>query len=113
MQVGANEAEIREFFGQHGVGIIRVNYPQNHAGRVQKIAYVEFGDEEAMREALEGHAETLQGVIPEVKQAADRDSHESGFRGRGGPGGRGRFVSRGLVAAGLATRPPGAGGNGA
>lgn len=37
--------------------IIRVNYPQNHAGKAQKIAYVEFGDEEAMRAALEGHAE--------------------------------------------------------
>jgi len=72
-QVGANEAVIREFFGEHetGVGlticvvfavlrylqIIRVNYPQNHAGKAQKIAYVEFGDEEAMKAALEGHAE--------------------------------------------------------
>ena len=73
-QVGANEADIREFFGEHrtGVGltlcvtfavlryllqIIRVNYPQNHAGKAQKIAYVEFGDEEAMKAALEGHAE--------------------------------------------------------
>lgn len=73
IQAGANEAEIREFFGEHGarVGltscamstvlkdfqIIRVNYPQNHAGKAQKIAYVEFGDEGAMRAALEGHAE--------------------------------------------------------
>ena len=71
IQVGANEAEIREFFGEHGAGvgltscaaftvlkylqIIRVNYPQNHAGKAQKIAYVEFGDEEAMKAALEGH----------------------------------------------------------
>ena len=52
----------------------------------------------------------LHGVIPEVKQAVDRDSRESGFRGRGGSRG-GRFFSRGLVAAGLA-RPPGSGGNG-
>ena len=37
--------------------ILRVNYPQNHAGKAQKIAYVEFGDEEAMKAALEGHAE--------------------------------------------------------
>ena len=142
IQVGANEAEIREFFGEHGTGvgltnlvaftmlkymqIIRVNYPQNHAGKAQKIAYVEFGDEEAMKAALEGHTgvsgyplnwwdrdsrflQTLHGVIPEVKQAADRDTREGG-RGRGGPGGRGRFFSRGLADAGL--RPPGAGGNG-
>jgi len=110
IQVGANEAEIREFFGEHGAGIIRVNYPQNHAGKAQKIAYVEFGDEETMKAALEGHAETLHGVTPEVKQAVDRDSREGGFRGRGGPGGRGRFFSRGLAAAGLA-RLPGVGGN--
>lgn len=72
-QVGANEADIREFFGEYGTGvgltiyvvfvvlrclqIIRVNYPQNHAGKAQKIAYVEFGDEEAMKAALDGHAE--------------------------------------------------------
>ena len=72
-QVGANEADIRDFFGEHGTGvgsmicvavavlrylqIIRVNYPQNHTGKAQKIAYVEFGDEEAMKAALEGHKE--------------------------------------------------------
>lgn len=72
MQVGADEAEIREFFGEHGAGvglinymvstvlkflqIIRVNYPQTHAGKAQKIVYVEFGDEETMKAALEGHA---------------------------------------------------------
>jgi len=79
MQVGATETEIREFFGDHGAGvglmnclmstilkqlqIIRVNYPQSHAGKAQKIAYVEFGDEEAMRAALEGHAE-VSGCLP-------------------------------------------------
>lgn len=110
MQVGANEGEIREFFGKNGVGIIRVNYPQSHAGKAQKIAYVEFGDEEAMKAALEGHAETLHDLVPEIKQATDRESREGGFRGRGGPGGRGRFFSRGLAAAGLA-RPPGVGGS--
>lgn len=73
MQVGANEAEIREFFKEHGAGvgstdrvafnvlrhsqIIRVSYPQNPTGKAQRIAYVEFGDEEAMKAALEGHAE--------------------------------------------------------
>ena len=34
--------------------IIRVSYA---AGKAQKIAFVEFGDEEAMRAALGGHAE--------------------------------------------------------
>jgi len=113
LQVGASEAEIREFFGEHGAGIIRVNYPQTLAGKAQKIAYVEFGDEEAMKAALEGHAETLHGVTPEVKQAAERDSRDTGFRGRGGggPRGRGGFFSRNLAAAGLARRPP-ADGNG-
>ena len=50
-------------------------------------------------------------MLPEVKQAVDRDSREGGGRGRGGiGGGRGRFFSRGLVDAGL--RPPAVGGNG-
>jgi len=44
-------------------------------------------------------------VMPEVKQAMDRENREGGFRGRGGPGGRGRFFSRGLAAAGLAKLP--------
>ena len=79
MQVGAAEAEIREFFGEHGIGvglmncvvfiilkysqITRVNYPQSHAGKAQKIAYVEFGDEEAMKAALDGHAEVSECLL--------------------------------------------------
>jgi len=105
---GVNEVEIREFFGEHAAGITRVNYPPTHAGKAQKIAYVEFGDEEAMKAALAGHAETLHGVVPEVKQAADRDSNA--FRGRGGSGGKSRFFSRNLAAAGLA-KLSGGGGN--
>lgn len=54
---------------------------------------------------------TLHGATPEVKQAGVRDNRDGGFRGRGGPGGRGRYFSRNFAAAGL-TRSPGAGGNG-
>ena len=32
--------------------ITRVNYPANFAGRNQKMCYVEFGDEEAMKAGL-------------------------------------------------------------
>ena len=79
MQVGATEEEIREFFGEHRAGvsltncamttilkylqITRVNYPPSHAGKTQRIAYVEFGDEEAMKAALVGHAE-VSGCLP-------------------------------------------------
>lgn len=34
-----------------------MNYPNNFAGKNQKIAYVEFGDEEAMKAGMEKHAE--------------------------------------------------------
>lgn len=87
MQVGASETEIRQFYGEHGVGvgssacvlsiilrcsqIIRVSYPQ---GKAQKIAFVEFGDEEAMRAALGGHAEvseTSSNRRPRLMRAAD------------------------------------------
>lgn len=57
MTVPANEAELREFFGEAKGGIIRVSYPQSFAGKQQKIAYVEFGDEETMRAGLAQHAE--------------------------------------------------------
>lgn len=87
------------------------------------MAFVEFRDEEAMNKALEDHADvsgylmnwlsrrlmllqTLNGCKPEVKQASDR---ESGLRGMGRQS-RGRYISRGLAAAGL-TRPTGGGGN--
>lgn len=54
--VTATESELRDFFGEAKAGIIRVNFPQSYPGRA-KIAYVEFGDEEAMRAGLEKHAE--------------------------------------------------------
>ncbi|TFK64910.1 hypothetical protein BDN72DRAFT_825110 [Pluteus cervinus] len=114
MQISSivTEAEIREFFGEAQAGITRVNIPQAFPGRA-KIAYVEFGDEEAMKTGLTNHAEKLKDVIPEVKKAQDREARgENNFRGGGrGRGGRGGFVARGLSAAGL-TRPHGPKGSG-
>lgn len=34
-----------------------MTYPNNFAGKQFKMAYVEFGDEEAMKAGLEKHAE--------------------------------------------------------
>jgi len=106
MSVPATEAELRDFFGDAKAGIIRVNSPQTYPGRA-KIAYVEFGDEEAMRAGLEKHAEKLKDTVPEVKQATPpEERHAGGIRG--GPPGRGRgrggFAARGFAAAGL-TKP--------
>jgi RNA recognition motif-containing protein len=56
MSVTVTESELREFFGEAKEGIIRINLPQPYSGRA-KIAYVEFGDEEAMKAGLEKHAE--------------------------------------------------------
>ncbi|KAF8171818.1 hypothetical protein BJ912DRAFT_1065992 [Pholiota molesta] len=117
-QIQISEAEIREFFGEAREGITRVNIPHTFPGKA-RIAYVEFGDEEAMKAGLDKHAVTLKDTTPDVKQATDRESRgESPFRGfggrgrgRGGPGG---YAARGLSAAGL-TRgggPRGAGGGG-
>ncbi|KAI0057721.1 hypothetical protein BV25DRAFT_1994756 [Artomyces pyxidatus] len=94
----ANETELRDFFGDAKAGITRVNFPNSFGGRNLKIAYVEFGDEEAMKAGLEKHAEKLNDATPEVKQA-DREPREfrGGFRGRG----RGGFAARGFAAAGL------------
>jgi hypothetical protein len=100
--------------------ITRINVLPPIAGRA-RLAYIEFGDEEALKAGLENHADVrrpqslplilsntfsrfqkLKDIIPEVKQAIDRDSRDGGFRGRGrgGRGGSG-FVTRGLAAAGL------------
>lgn len=73
----ANEAEVREFFGNakegvcefpysyHGqyinvcryIQITRINYPSNFAGRGQKMCYIEFGDEDAMKAGLAKNGE--------------------------------------------------------
>ncbi|KAI0051455.1 hypothetical protein FA95DRAFT_1554545 [Auriscalpium vulgare] len=101
----ANETELREFFGDAKNGITRVNFPSSYGGRNLKIAYVEFGDEDAMKAGLEKHGETLNDGTPEVKQAdrEPREYHGGGFRGgrgRGGPRGS-AFATRGFMAAGL------------
>ncbi|KAJ3891129.1 hypothetical protein GG344DRAFT_47945 [Lentinula edodes] len=100
------ENELREFYAQ---GVTKVYFPNNTgAGRAQKLAYIEFGDEETMRRGLERSGQSLNGSIPELKQATDRETREreqrerarsGSFRGRGRGGGG--FASRGLAAAGL------------
>lgn len=103
MTVSANEAELREYFGDAAAGITRINYPSSFAGRHLKIAYVEFGDEETMKAGLEKRAEKFKDTVPEVMQATDRETREGHGRGRGR--GRGGFVARGFAAAGLTQRP--------
>ncbi|KAH9950137.1 hypothetical protein B0H21DRAFT_724989 [Amylocystis lapponica] len=107
MQNAANEGEVREFFADAKAGITRVNYPQNFPGRAQKMVYVEFGDEDAMKAGLARQGEKLKDVVPELKQATDKESRNAenggpprGFGGRG-RGGRGGYAARGFAAAGL------------
>ncbi|KAF9498250.1 hypothetical protein BDN71DRAFT_1443553 [Pleurotus eryngii] len=99
MTVAVTEAELRDFFGEAKGGITRVTIPPPFPGRNQRIAYVEFGDEEAMKAGLEKHAEKLKDTTPEVKQAQEREARGEPHRGRGR--GRGGFAARGLAAAGL------------
>ncbi|KAF9004685.1 hypothetical protein BDQ17DRAFT_1354497 [Cyathus striatus] len=98
------DSEIRDFFGEAKGGITRVNLPQAFTGRA-RLAYVEFGDEESMKAGLEKHAEKLNGIIPEVKQAQDREARGEpigrGFGGRGRGRGLGGYAARGFAAAGL------------
>ncbi|KAI1788951.1 hypothetical protein LXA43DRAFT_1023286 [Ganoderma leucocontextum] len=103
----ANEAEVRDFFGDAKEGITRISYPGNFAGRNQKMCYIEFGDEEGMRAGLMKGGQTLNDCLPEVKQATDKESrnaenvgHRGTFPGRA-RGGRGGFAARGFASAGL------------
>jgi hypothetical protein len=50
------DAEIKDFFGDAKNGITRINQPYHHLGK-SKLAYIEFGDEEAMKAGLEKHTE--------------------------------------------------------
>ncbi|PPR01787.1 hypothetical protein CVT24_001702 [Panaeolus cyanescens] len=110
------EQDVRDFFGDAKSGITRVNLPHPFPGKA-RLAYVEFGDEEAMKAGLEKHASTFKDSNPEVKQATDREQRGEPFgrgfggRGRGGRGGPG-FAARGLSAAGLTRGSPRGGGGG-
>ncbi|KAJ6631354.1 hypothetical protein B0H10DRAFT_1865964 [Mycena sp. CBHHK59/15] len=117
------DADIKEFFGDAKGGITKITLPPPFAGRPQRLGYIEFGDEEAMRAGLEKHLPKIKDMVPEVKQATDRESrgeppHRGGpGRGRGsrGGGGGGGYAMRGFAAAGLTrgvSRGGDAGGNG-
>ncbi|KAJ4468728.1 hypothetical protein J3R30DRAFT_1598991 [Lentinula aciculospora] len=85
MNVPASESDLREFYGDNvkDGGVIRVSFPSTTgAGRAQKLAYVEFGDEETMRRGLERTGQTLNGNIPELKQATDKETREREQRER-------------------------------
>ncbi|KAF8629614.1 hypothetical protein AX15_003355 [Amanita polypyramis BW_CC] len=98
-QIMVNEGDIKEFFGEAKGGITKVTIPAPYAGR-PKVAFIEFGDENAMKAGLEKHAEKIKDIVPEVKQASDKDSRgEHSFRGS--RRGRGGFAARGFAAAGL------------
>ncbi|KAF8351095.1 Ser/Thr protein phosphatase, partial [Amanita rubescens] len=98
-QITVNENDIRDFFQDVKDGITKITIPTPYTGR-PKVAFVEFGDEEAMKAGLEKHAEKLKDITPEVKQATDKESRgEHPFRGGRGRG-RG-FAARGFAAAGL------------
>ncbi|KAF8590277.1 hypothetical protein K439DRAFT_1382276 [Ramaria rubella] len=108
-----NEIDIREFFLDAKDGITAVKFPQSNFGRA-RVAFVEFGDEDAMKEGLNKHAEKLKDQTVHVSIADDRErdrpSDRGGFGGRG-RGGRGGFAQRAAAQAGL-VRPPSRGHSG-
>lgn len=55
-QIQVTEDEVRDFFGEAKDGITRVNFPHSFPGK-PKLAYVEFGDDEALKAGLDKHAE--------------------------------------------------------
>ncbi|EJD50739.1 hypothetical protein AURDEDRAFT_111933 [Auricularia subglabra TFB-10046 SS5] len=100
------EVDVREFFQDAKDGITKVVMPPAHANRPTRIVYVEFGDEDAMKDGLTKHAEKIKDMEPRVVVAEDRSDgpgSQGTFRGRG-RGRGGGFAHRGLAAAGL-TKP--------
>ncbi|KAJ3999910.1 hypothetical protein F5050DRAFT_1804604 [Lentinula boryana] len=86
MNVSATEADLREFYTQglpDGGGVIKVHFPSSTgAGRAQKLAYVEFGDEATMRRGLERAGQNLNGSVPDIKLATDRETRDKEQRER-------------------------------
>ncbi|KAF8511082.1 hypothetical protein JB92DRAFT_3144205 [Gautieria morchelliformis] len=102
-----NETDIREFFLDAKDGITAVKFPQSNFGRA-RVTFIEFGDEDAMTEGLNKHAEKLKDQQVTVTVADDRErdrpSDRGGFGGRG-RGGRGGFAQRMAAHAGLVRNP--------
>ncbi|KAG8783878.1 hypothetical protein FS842_007102, partial [Serendipita sp. 407] len=88
LPVPVTEEEIKDFFGEARNGIIHVKIPQSYQGGAKSqrhFAYVEFGDEEAMKAGLAKKAEKLRDATPQVSVAEDNREPGSGRgRGRGG-----------------------------
>ncbi|KAF7290062.1 DUF2433 domain-containing protein [Mycena chlorophos] len=126
--VTLTDADIREFFGEAAGAITKINLPPPFANRPTRLGYIEFGDEEAMRAGLDKHVLKIKDVVPEVKQALDKEQRMGGGnqnnaeggapnaggpqnrgggpgRGRGGRGGGG-FAARGFAMAGLTRGTP-------
>ncbi|KAJ7935396.1 Ser/Thr protein phosphatase [Mycena leptocephala] len=111
--ISVADADIKEFFGDAKGGITKITLPPPFAGRPQRLGYIEFGDEEAMRAGLEKHLPKIKDTVPESRgEAPHRGGPGRGRGGRGGGGGGG-YAARGFAAAGL-TRgaPPRGGGDG-
>ncbi|KAJ7072916.1 hypothetical protein C8F01DRAFT_1012908, partial [Mycena amicta] len=123
--VTLTDADIKEFFGEAKDGITKITLPNPFANRPQRLGYIEFGDEEAMRAGLDKHISKIKDITPEVKQALDREQRfgsgggggnaeaggppvRGGARGRGGRGGGagGGYAARGFAAAGLTRGTP-------
>ncbi|KIJ32329.1 hypothetical protein M422DRAFT_184543 [Sphaerobolus stellatus SS14] len=100
------DMDIREFFQDAKDGITAIKFPNSHFGRA-RVAFIEFGDEEAMKGGLAKHAEKLKDQVINVTIADERErerpSDRGGFGGRGGGrGGRGGgFAQRAAAQAGL------------
>ncbi|GJJ07801.1 hypothetical protein Clacol_002006 [Clathrus columnatus] len=109
LPIPVNENELREFFQDAKDGITNVKITQGGFGR-SRVAFIEFGDEEAMKAGLNKHAEKLKDQLVNVTIAddrgGDRPSDRGGFGGRGR--GRGGFAQRAVAQAGLVGRHTGA-----
>ncbi|KDQ14143.1 hypothetical protein BOTBODRAFT_32931 [Botryobasidium botryosum FD-172 SS1] len=108
LPIPVTEDELREYFGDAKAGITSIKIPLDPRTRQQKsIAFVEFGDEEAMNSGLEKHGTTIKDQNPRVSVAEDRGDPHDRPSYRGGRGGRGGFNRFGVHAAAAAAAGPG------
>jgi len=110
LPVPVSEDEIKTFFGPAASNIISVKIPINHFNKQQKaVAFVEFGDKDAMEDAINRHHEALRDAHPKVTIAVDTSEGGSRNTARGAGRGRGGYAR---VSFGGTTRGRGDGSDG-
>jgi RNA recognition motif-containing protein len=90
MSFDTTEADLMEYFGQHGEVTSATIVMDRETGRPRGFGFVEFADAESGRKAMEAtNGQELSGRPLTVNEARPRENRGGGGGGGGGRGGYG------------------------